>query len=456
MFSVMADYFSSQLKISRAYYVMQYKNVERAAKKGRKYNYLGAMIDLYLSKTVLGDTSFFETESGRKILDMIQKTTTIEEVGSGESKSFSVKYNRELVSSKHNELNIQKASQEFEKYCQLMDIHNNNALVSLLIRLESFFQDYFEWLVKKYPDKYLQDKNIKYAEILKYDFDGLKQQLTREAADAIMSQPLREWLRVIRSHKYKLDSLNPYLEEFNEIYYRRNIIVHNNGEVNRMYLSNVRGCKAELGTRLHLDRAYIMNAYSTSMIIVYGLLYATLKSNPDDLSDYLSFLFSTGFNHMLEGDWRIGKFIFTTLSQDQNQDEIDIVLSQINLWICRKNSGEFKEIKDEIARADYSAMNASIKMAKEMLLNNYDLGTDYLEEAIKSGQLAPDLVESWPIFIQYRKTNQYKLFRERHAMQIEDQSVRRDDLSISESDTNDECIQEIKDNIIQEIQQKKE
>ena len=106
-----------------------------------------------------------------------------------------------------------------------MDIHNNNALVSLLIRLESFFQDYFEWLVKKYPDKYLQDKNIKYAELLKYDFEGLKQQLTREAADAIMSQPLKEWLRVIRSHKYKLDSLNPYLEEFNEIYYRRNIII---------------------------------------------------------------------------------------------------------------------------------------------------------------------------------------------------------------------------------------
>ena len=42
MFAAMANFFSSQLKISRAYYVMQYKNVERAAKKGRKYNYLGA------------------------------------------------------------------------------------------------------------------------------------------------------------------------------------------------------------------------------------------------------------------------------------------------------------------------------------------------------------------------------------------------------------------------------
>ncbi len=451
MFSAMADYFSSQLKISRAYYIMQYKNVEQASKKGRKYNYLGAMIDFYLCKTVQGDTSFFETESGRKIIEMIQKTTTIEEIVTGESKSFSVKYNRELVSSKLNELNIQKASQEFEKYCQLIDIHNSNALVSLLIRLESFFQDYFEWLVKKYPDKYLQEKNIKYSEILKYDFDGLKQQLTREAADAIMSQPLREWLRIIRSHKYKLDSLNPYLEEFNEIYYRRNIIVHNKGEVNRMYLSNVRDCQTELGTQLHLDKSYILNAYSTAIIIIYGLLYATLKSNPDDLLPYLSFLFNTGFNHMLEGDWKIGKFIFSTLSKDQNQEEIDIVLSQINLWICKKNSGEFKEIKDEITQTDYSAMNASIKMAKEMLLNNYDLGTYYLEEAIKSGQLSPDLVESWPIFIQYRKTKQYKQFKERHAVQIEEQSVRQDDLNIGETSANDGCIQDIKDNIIKEI-----
>ena len=453
MFATMADFFSSQLKISRAYYVMQYKNVERAAKKGRKYNYLGAMIDLYLRKTVRGDTAFFETDSGRNILAMIQKTTTIEEIGEGDFKSFSVKYNRELVDAKQHELNIQKAAQEFEKYCQLMDIHNNNALVSMLIRLESFFQDYFEWLVKKYPDKYLQDKSIKYTEILKYDFDGVKQQLTREAADTILSQPLREWLRIIRTHKYKLDSLNPYLDEFNEMYYRRNIIVHNNSEVNRMYLSNVRGSTAALGTRLNTDKAYIMNAYSTSMIIVYGLLCATLKSSPDDLKHYLSFLFSAGFNHMLEGDWKIGKFIFSTLSQDDRQEEIDIILSQINLWICQKNSGEFKEIKEEIEKVDYSAMNASIKMAKEMLLNNYDLGTTFLEEAIKAGQLTPDIVETWPIFIQYKKSNQYKQFKERHATQIEEQSVRRDDLNVSESNSNDSSMQEIKENIIQEINQ---
>ena len=59
MFETMADFFSSQLKISRAYYVMQYKNVERAAERGRKYNYLGAMIDLYLAKSFCGDTAFF-------------------------------------------------------------------------------------------------------------------------------------------------------------------------------------------------------------------------------------------------------------------------------------------------------------------------------------------------------------------------------------------------------------
>ena len=323
----------------------------------------------------------------------------------------------------------------------------------MLIRLESFFQNYFEWLVKKYPEKYLQDKSIKYTEILKYDFDGVKQQLTREASDAIVSQPLREWIKNIRAHKYKLDSLNPYFDELNEMYYRRNIIVHNNSEVNRMYLSNVKECSAALGTRLITDKAYIMNAYSTSMIIVYGLLYATLKSNPDDIARYLSFLFTAGFNHMLEGDWKIGKFIFSTLSQDERQKEIDIVFSQINFWICRKNSGEFKDIKGEIEQVDYSAMNASVKMAKEMLLNNYDLGTAFLEEAIKAGQLTPDVVETWPIFIQYRKTNQYKQFKERHASQIEEQSVRKDDLNIGDSATDDTCIQEIKDNIIQEIQQ---
>lgn len=445
MFAAMADHFIRQIKIARHFYVSQYKQIERVSKKNIKKNQFGAIIDMYLRNLSSGDMSFFETESGKKLLKYIESVVKVEEVETPNRHYYSVAINRSRIDSEKNELNIEKAAIEYEKARQMLDIHNNNALISLLIRFESFLTDYFEWLVKKYPNKYLNEKSIRYSELIKFDFENLKKELSLEAANSIMSQPLDEWLRVIKSHKFDLSTLSMYLEQFTEIYYRRNVIVHNKGKVNRQYLTGIKKDESEhpLGEKLLTNRQYVMNAFNVSMVIVYGLLYASLKGNKDDEPEYLEFLFSSGFDHMMENDWIISGYIFELLIKDDAQDKITSTLCQINYWISCKNMGHFKDIKEEIERKDFSAMDVSIRMAKEILLENYEEAIPLLDESLLTG-MTPNMVETWPLFIQFRKTKYYHEFRAKYAKELEQQIINPEDLNESKSSDKADELHELK------------
>ncbi|WP_298032636.1 hypothetical protein [uncultured Dysosmobacter sp.] len=445
MFAAMADHFIRQIKIARYFYVSQYKQIERVSKKNVKKNQFGAIIDMYLRSLSSGDMSFFETESGKKLLQYIESVVKVEEIETSNRHYYSVAINRVRVDPEKNELNIEKAAIEYEKARQMLDIHNNNALISLLIRFESFLTDYFEWLVKKYPNKYLNEKSIRYSELIKFDFENLKKELSLEAANSIMSQPLDEWLRVIKSHKFDLSTLSKYLEQFVEIYYRRNVIVHNKGKVNRQYLAGIKKDEEEhpLGEKLLTNRQYVLDAFNVSMVIVYGLLYASLKGNKDDEPEYLEFLFSSGFNHMMENDWIISGYIFELLTKDDAQDKITSTLCQINYWISYKNMGHFKDIKEEIESRDFSAMDVSIRMAKEILLENYEKAIPLLDEALLTG-MTPNMVETWPLFIQFRKTEHYHEFRSKYAKELEQQIINPEDLNESKSSDKADELHELK------------
>lgn len=438
MFAAMAEHYIRQLKVVRHFYLSQYDYIERKAKKMMKKNAFGAMVDQYLRAFNSGDMSLFETESGKIMRRFIEDVVKIEKVVTPKYQYYNLEIDRKRVSPEKNELDVSKAAVEHEKARKMLEIHNNDALIALLIQFENFMNKYFEWLVKEYPTKYLTEKCIKYSDIVKFDFEDLKRELTAETANSIMSQPLAEWIKIIRSHKFDLSKITEYLDEFTEIYCRRNIVVHNSGKINRQYLSTAGKCKEErpLGEKLHADKKYVLRAFCVAMVIVYGILYASLKANQEDRAEYLDFLFNSGFDHMMEEDWDISFFIFGILINDNTEDKLTDAYSQINYWISCKNMGNFNVVKDEIEKADYSAMACSIRMAKEMLLENYELAIPLLDEALSS-ELTPDMVEKWPLFIQFRKTDHYKVFCEKYAKQLKMQALNPNELEATRPETED-------------------
>ena len=217
--------------------------------------------------------------------------------------------------------------------------------------------------------------------------------------------------------------------------------MHNNGKINRQYLAGIKadGRDYQLGKKLVTDRQYVLESISTTMIIVYGILYASIKVNKEDKDEYLEFLFSAGFEHMMEEDWSVSYFIFGLLINEECKNVLTNTLSQMNFWISCKNMGKFEQSKAEIEEVDYSAMNISVRMAKEILLENYKAAVPLMDEAM-SCEMTPDVVETWPLFIQFRKTEYYKVFKEKYADRIEQQMLTSEDLESRKTESNDVSI----------------
>ena len=94
MFAAMADHFIRQIKIARYFYVSQYKQIDRVSKKNIKKNQFGAIVDMYLRSLSSGDMSFFETESGKKLLKYIESAVKVEEVETPNRHYYNVAINR--------------------------------------------------------------------------------------------------------------------------------------------------------------------------------------------------------------------------------------------------------------------------------------------------------------------------------------------------------------------------
>ena len=209
------------------------------------------------------------------------------------------------------------------------------------------------------------------------------------------------------------------------------------------YLNGIKKQEGELklGESLVTDKKYVLKAFDTAMVLIYGLLYASLKANPDDKAEYIDYLFNEGFNHMVENDWTVSHFIYKLLLKDNSQDELGLALTQVNYWIANKNMGYFADFKDEIIQKDFSAMSVSLRMAKEMLLENYETAIPLLDESLIR-EMTPNAVETWPLFIQFRKTKYYGEFRQKYADRLESQVITPDELNEPRNDAHDEELKE--------------
>ena len=137
------------------------------------------------------------------------------------------------------------------------------------------------------------------------------------------------------------------------------------------------------------------------------------------------------------------------------QDEMSIALSQINYWISCKNMGRFDEVKEEIEAKDYSAMAISIRMAKEMLLENYEMAIPLLDQALSSS-MSSNAVETWPLFIQFRKTEHYKEFQRKYAKELEHQIIDSEDLTESRGSDKADELHDLKRTFKEDAEETKE
>lgn len=230
----------------------------------------------------------------------------------------------EIIEDKQDKKNVQYKLRNAEKYVKYEldpiiadrkvvslleqpEILNDSVLIMLQIKYENIISEIYKKLLKTFPDAYLKGKSITYSRLMTMNSDigEIKKAFIESEIDEFMRRPLKEWYEVLEQ-KHKLHfEFGDEFEQFKEIYYRRNIVVHNKGIANSSYIEGVsEKYKCDIGTRLSPTESYLNNAFDCTRIVLVETFLGITKLAEDD-GDIISELFSIGYDYMQKKKWSI-------------------------------------------------------------------------------------------------------------------------------------------------------
>lgn len=379
-----------------------------------KYKY-GLTLDNYFFNIVLGNEFFSLSEKEKKTIEDIVESCYSEVKDGKTILQYKLK-NIDHLKTKY-ELNPSVARMKFfNLLVEQPKILNESTLIMILIKFENAIAGIFRFLIEKYPEAYLQDKSITYSKLFSIapDIAYIKEHFVNKEVETIMRASLDDWYKLFRDkHNVNFSFLGKAFEGFREIYYRRNLIVHNNGQVNEIYLSKIQTNDSQNGMPLITDIGYVKRTFTTTLMILYGTFWALIKVINKDNKAILEFMFQKGCSYMMTEWWSLSKFIFSLL-KDIDSPKLIKMYARFNYWISIKNSEGIEKIKKEIIKFDVSDMKNEFLVAKFALLDDFKKVSEILNKIIGVEMPVQNILE-WPLFIQYRKSDEYKKFVNDHS-----------------------------------------
>jgi len=148
----------------------------------------------------------------------------------------------------------------FEKIDLINEYILKMSLIYLFSLFEAFNKDLFQILFFNEP--YLmksKNKKLDYETILNFsDINELHEFLSHKEVEKYGYYDIDELSKLlVETFNINLEDDFEYWNELRENYYRRNIIVHNDGKVSRIYLNKLNLLDKELSKELSIDKFYI-------------------------------------------------------------------------------------------------------------------------------------------------------------------------------------------------------
>jgi hypothetical protein len=289
---------------------------------------------------------------------------------------------------------------------------------------------YFELLSTKLIQERLQanpkamnieQKSLTISEIEEIgSFEEAKNYLIEQEVVNLMHNGFKNWLSYFEKRmKIDLDRLKEDIEQVNEIFCRRHLFVHNDGIVSNIYLTRVDKKLREdisLGDRLSVDETYFVDALN--LLKRFGLILAleTWKRQEKNSEERVNFLLEYIFELMLKEEWGLVNHLCEFTLNENNIRESAKWVAKINYWLSLKKQGQFEEIKDDIERADLSALSNEFQLCRLALLDKKEEFFTLLEQVYPHAINLGDL-EEWPIFNEIRCEKAYEDFINKNETQ---------------------------------------
>lgn len=361
-----------------------------------------------------------------KMFKMDPNTNSIT-IDDDERKMFEEKFDVEVI------LEDNKKGLRFKKGSQGLGPEFTNAIKDIQLtqdQVEMLYQNslmnlitYFETVISGLIKEHLtiqgdfKNKSLTFEQITQFgSLDEAKEFLLEKEVHDLMYKGLDEWLLYIKKNlKLSMGYLDPFKDQIVEIFQRRNLFTHNNGIVNNIYISRVSPNyrkDSPVGSKIEIRKSYLED--SINLIENMGNLIILEYWKKKEPKNYKRAVFLSDLldEHFKYGRWELVKSYSRFLMNDKGLPQRIQLIGQVNYWMSFKWLGEFKEVKEEVMSADFSANKRDFQLCLFALQDKEKEFISLLHKAYPT-DIDLEKLKAWPAFKEMRKVTKVKEFIEK-------------------------------------------
>lgn len=324
------------------------------------------------------------------------------------------------IDSKGNK-NFQKAIKAFKADHHRRVALYNNALISLISSVEWFLAQVIHQHFRKNPRIISsKEKQFSLEELSNFDsIDDAKDYLIEKTVESVLRGSIDDWFNFLKSKlKLSMGYVDEYYPKLVEATQRRNLLIHNGGKVNRIYLSKYPKSLGEcpnIGEDIFVLPDYLSETiaiFEQNFLLIAAELWKKVGAKNKERG---SLLVNLSYDHLLSGRYDVAQSLSYFAAHDKSLLEVDRLYAQINYWIAKKFGGEFESVQSEIEKEDFSAKSRLFILAQNILLDRFEDAVDDIDFLIQhDSDFSLETVTTWPLFKEFREHEIYNDFIDKY------------------------------------------
>jgi len=317
-----------------------------------------------------------------------------------------------------------EAKKKYDHIRKYEYILKESILSHVIVSFENYLSEIYGLLLTTNPLSYFENQTILLADVFKENFQEAIMDRVETEVDNKMRNSIEALDHICNKENININRYEAILEDFEEIYYRRNAYVHTMGRANKDYMKKVN--KKFLkdiseGDFLICDDIYIEKTIITLCKLMFSIAYELLvkvKANEENI-EVVSRIF---FDKLKQEQYALCKYAYYSLSQYKSLPFLDRTMYRMNYINAAKQLNENDLVQKELEKLDISIATDNFKIGKYCLADNHEQVYKMLQETYPKSFDAVAIRE-WPIFINFRETEFYSKFVSEHKEDFEIQCL---------------------------------
>lgn len=358
---------------------------------------------------------------------MVQESKQVDEY----IKKNGIKEKQETTEEESDETKLLIPADKFKGFVELTEVVDTtvlaynlmpvNFVVAFVSQLDAYIGSLIRTMFLIKPEMLnSSEKNMLFSDLI--NFKSIE-----EAREFIIEKEVESVLRDSHQKQFKwlenklgitLRKDLPSYSDFIEITERRNLFVHCNGSISAQYIEICKDNQVKdienvtIGTKLYATPSYFSKCYSVLFEIGVKLGQVIWrKLQPDDIENADKHLNNVCYDLLIKGHNKLALNLLTFATDilKKHHDQEMICMLTINKGLAYYLSDKKEECKKVLAKHDWSATSDKFKLAISVLNEEYEKAIGIMKSiGDKNDHVTKDAYREWPLFSQFRKTDEFK------------------------------------------------